>query len=278
MNKYYILLSVFFTVLFSISGEESLKKAIFSEGDLKRIYSGEIVSRMYLKFNTVGENTDEFIKVPATRFTEDDYSDYEMVCDEKAFIPYVLNDESKLAFYNTLSGFSKLKGADYWTFNGGKRVEFIVDSFSIDNPRNRRKVEDTKFTKINDRVELYYQQEDNRFGKLAFKSELYNVGDSFVVINSTLDSIFVVTRPGEYRMISFFIYDHERKGFLYYTVSAMRIRSSILLKSGKLYATTFSNRLRGGTVHLTRLLGLDWSDKIVTWDINKLKQGGYRNY
>jgi hypothetical protein len=61
----------------------------------------------------------------------------------------------------------------------------------------------------------------------------------------------------------------------------MRIRIEMLLKKGglaTLYPTTFSNRLRAGTVHLAKLLGLNWSAKLNPWDEDKMEEGYYRNY
>ncbi|HBD96428.1 MAG: hypothetical protein A2015_06610 [Spirochaetes bacterium GWF1_31_7] len=270
-----------FLVLISCSclfAEEDLKKLLFSATDLSRVNTGEIVSRMFLKFNATNENTDQIISIPKTKYTNVDYSVYESICDEKAFIPYVLNEKSKLDFYNTFLGFSQLKGADYWTFNGAKKVTFILDSYTIESPKKRKMISDATTDTIKDYLVSYYVQEDNKFGKLCFKSELFNEGDNFVTVNSTIDQIFPINRAGEYAIISFFIYDNEKKGFYYYAVSVMRIRSDLILKSGKLYATTFSNRLRGGTVHVAKILGLNWNDKIITWDIDKLNKGLYRNY
>ena len=73
-----------------------------------------------------------------------------------------------------------------------------------------------------------------------------------------------------------FIYDEEKEGFFYYTVSPIRIRIDLALK--KLSPTTFSNRLRATTVHLAKLLGLDWEDKYNPWIEEKLLSGGYKNY
>ncbi len=282
-NKGYTMRNFFAGVLLFIScsflfAEDDLKKLLFSGVDLSRINTGEIVSRMFLKFNATNENTDQAITIPKTKYTAIDYSVYESICDEKAFIPYILNEKSKLDFYNTFLGFSKLKGADYWTFNGAKKVTFILNSYTIDNPKKRKMIDDATVDSIKDHIVSYYVQEDNKFGKLGFKSELFNEGDNFVTINSTIDPIFPINRAGEYAIISFFLYDNEKKGFYYYAVSVMRIRSDLILKSGKLYATTFSNRLRGGTVHVAKILGLDWNDKIITWDLGKLQKGLYRNY
>ena len=58
----------------------------------------------------------------------------------------------------------------------------------------------------------------------------------------------------------------------------MRIRFGLGLIASKTNATLFSNRLRATTVHLAKMLGLNWDDKLNPWDEQKLLQGYYRTY
>ena len=106
-----ILVPVFFLPL---SGKE-LKKVFFSTSEMKRVISGDIITRMYLKYNTLGENTHLKIQIPQTNFTIEDFSRYEMITDEKAFIPFDLNTKSKLRLYNILNAYSRLEGMKYWS-------------------------------------------------------------------------------------------------------------------------------------------------------------------
>jgi len=46
----------------------------------------------------------------------------------------------------------------------------------------------------------------------------------------------------------------------------MRIRSSYFLKLGMLSAENFANRIRGSTVHMAKLLGIDWDNRIKAFD------------
>jgi hypothetical protein len=58
----------------------------------------------------------------------------------------------------------------------------------------------------------------------------------------------------------------------------MRIRFGLNIIAGKTNATLFSNRLRALTVHLVKLLGLNWDNKLNPWDEQKLIAGFYRTY
>ena len=257
---------------------ESYMSLFFNDNEIKQVLKGEIISIMYLKYDAVGENTDLSIEIPHTPFTTNDYDKYEMICDEKAFIPFQLNETNKLEFYNALLAYSKLSGAEYFSFNGSKKVVFILDCFTIEGKWKRKPMSDVVVNTIEKERKGYYLQKDNKFGNLGFESTLTVEGDAFILNNISIDPIFPVNSAGEYQILSFFMYSKENNGFFYYVMSAMRIKNGLLLKSGKLFPTTFSNRLRGGTVHIASLLGLDWSDKLVTWDVKKLRKGQYKNY
>lgn len=237
---------------------------------------------MYLKYDAVGESTDIEVNIPRTKYTDEDFTIYEMFTDERSFIPYKLNKESKLKLYNSLTAYSKLKGMKYW--NRGEKVamEFIVDAYRIQSPDDNKKIPDPVYNEIQPKITNYFIQEDNKFGKSVYRSELINDGDNFILNNTCLTPIskFLVTlaKTEESKNYTIFIYDKEKEGYYYYTLNVMRIRNERLLKSKKLYPGTFSNRLRGSTIHLVSMLGIDWSDKIKPWKEGRLRKGRYRNY
>lgn len=270
-----------FISLFFLSSEELSVNIFFNAKDIERVIAGDIISRMYIKYDAVKENTDKFITVPKTEFADENFSQYEVVIDEKAFIPYKMgSDSKKLSFYNTLVAFSKLKGATYYSRLRGAVELLIENSYTISSPTDRKRIPDPIYSSVQQRVINYFVQKDNKFGNLAFKSELINQGNNFILINTTVDrvakALVEVCRAGEYKIITYFIYDNNREGFFYYTVSLMRIHNEVFLKGNNLipplYPTLFSNRLRGATVHLAKLLGLDWSSKINPWDEKFLKE------
>ena len=113
-------------------------------------------------------------------------------------------------------------------------------------------------------------QEDNKFGKLFYKSELYNEEDNFILVNTCLEPltklIFSINEKEEYKICSYYIYDKEKKGFFYYSFIIMRVRVNALLTMKQGYSpTTFSNRLRASSVHLAKLIGLNWENKLNAW-------------
>ncbi|OHD15972.1 MAG: hypothetical protein A2086_11110 [Spirochaetes bacterium GWD1_27_9] len=251
---------------------------IFTTSDIEKLKKGDLIARMYLKYNPSNVNTDLEIKIPKTKFTSEDYSVYEMIVDDKAFIPYNLTDESKLKLYNSLTSYSKLKGMQYFSRRIGQTQTLILNSFRIDSSNNRSQKDDITYSKIEPMTTNYFLQEDNKFGKLVFKSELYNNDNDFVLVNTCAQAIFPFSNKGDYKIISFFIYDSEAQGYFYYSVNLMRIRIGLEILVKKTDATLFSNRIRAGTVHIAKLLGLDLSAKITPWENEKLDKGFYKNY
>lgn len=286
MKIFFIIFLVLFMIFPLYSIEDLDVKDFFNESDIKRITNGEIITRMYIKNDVKNENTDIFINVPKTEYVDEDSSLYEMITDEKAFIPFeIRNEDDKLTFYNTLTAYSKLSGMKYFSRRIQKIQELIVKSYKIESPRNKKEQEDKKYEKINAEEVNYFLQEDNKFGKLIYRSEVFNNKNDFILINTCIlpvkKLIFSVSNKEEYKFITYFIYDENLEGFYYYSVNLMRIRLKILLNKNSKYAlhpTTFSNRLRAGTVQLGILLGLDWEKKINPWEEKLLLKGHYKNY
>jgi len=254
---------------------------LFKPDEIEKVLAGEIITRMYVKNDVTRENTDAFIAIPRTKYADEDFSIYEMITDEKAFIPYnLIGEKEKLDFYNTLTAFSKLKNMLYFSRMAGKPQVLIKQSYKIISPESRKKIDDIVYNKIEPKITNYFVQEDNKLGKLTFKSELINSGGNFILINTCIDKIskmmFEVSKKNEYKVITYFIYDREKKGFFYNSINVMRIRKEVLLTGNSaippLNPTTFSNRLRGATVHLAGLLGINWENKISPWDETYLKQ------
>lgn len=281
-RSFFYFIEIFFFT-FAIICEEGIKplevKSFFSEKEIERVLNGEIITRMSIKYNEWNENTDLKIDIPKTKYSNEDFSHYEMISDEKAFIPYNLNEKNKLDFLNILTSYSKLQGMKYYSRKADEVLELIINCYRVESEKNKKRISDEVYKTIPQETTSYFFQEDNRFGKLIFRSKLYNEGNNFVMINTCTQPItFVVfvNRREEFKFITYFIYDEEREGYFYYTVNPIRIRIDIALK--KLSPTTFSNRLRATTVHLSKLLGLNWEDKYNPWDPDKMEKGEYRNY
>ncbi len=275
----------FLLIINLYSNEPLSEKTFFSDKDIEKVLKNEIVSRMCVKGNASGENTDLQINVPKTKYTNEDFSIYEVIVDEKAFLPYKMEDmSSKLKFYNILTAYSKLKDMQYYTRMRKKTETFIIDSKRI-NPDNFSEIEDIVYNEIKPKIINYFFQNDNKFGKLKFKSELYNYDDNFVMVNTCIQPVskfvFVINKKEETKYISYFFYSKEKQGFFYYSFNVMRVRLKLVLTKNDvmtLNPTLFSSRLRASTVHLAKALNLNWEDKLNPWDEDLLEKGVYKNY
>lgn len=262
---------IFLTVIISIklfSVEDLTLDTFFNEEEIKQTLDGNILSKMYVKFNAKKENTVEFIEILRTSYNDEDFSVYEVVTDEKFFLPYDLDSRSSLEFYNALLSYSKLEGMVYYSRRAGKASELIKKSHRVKSI-SEKKEEDIVYSEIKPSVTNLFLQKDNKLGTLYFRNELYSVNDNFVMINTCVvpisKAIFTLNDKNEYKIYSFFLYDAEKKGFFVYTFQAMRVKQDGLLKSGLIAPTTFSNRLRASTVHLAKMLNIDWADKLNPW-------------
>jgi len=278
-----IILVLLNTLIFAFDNNKIETNAFFTKDEINLVQKGEIISRMYMKYNVRGENTHMSIEIPKTKYSEEDYDEYEILSDEKAFIPYNLNDSSKLKFYNYLTSFSNLKGMEYYSRSAGKIETLILDCYRIESPQKNMKINDNLYKEINPSVTNYFFQEANKIGSLIYQSDLFNEGDNFIMVNTCAQPIkelmFDINNSGEYKIKTFFVYDKEKKGFFYYSFLAMRVRADVVIKNPMiLKPTTFANRLRAGTVHIAKLMGVDFSKKLNPWDETKLKNGEYRNY
>ncbi len=274
MNKFFII--IFFFINLTINTSELNINHFFSQTDIENIEKHNIISRMYVKYNSRKENTDEKIELPDIKYINKyinsdkylKYSQYEIITDEKAFIPYDLEKEGKIKFYNILLSYSQLSGMKYYSRRDKKVQQFIKEAYRIDI-NSKKKINDKKEEILKEYSCDYFMQKDNRFGNMIFKSEVYTEDNGFVMINSCLlplsYGLVQVNDKEEYVIATFFIYDKEKKGFYYYTFQVLRFKIDFLLKNGIISPTTFSNRLRAATIHLANLLGLKWEDKLNPW-------------
>ncbi len=277
MKKYLIIFILFILLIQLFSNEKNiLLSDVFSKTDLINLENGNFLTRMYVKFNIRGENTDSIINIPKTIYSKEDYSVYEVITDEKVFIPYNLTEETKLNFYNILTSYSKLEGMVYYSRSDAKVTKLIMKCYRVES-LSGNKYNDIKYSKILPKITNMFLQKDNKLGTLIFRSELYNEGNNFIMVNvciQPISKLFIdINKKEEYKIVSFFIYDEIKKGFYMYTFQVMRVRIENLLKNGNMFKpTTFSNRLRASTIHLAKLIGLDWKDKLNPW------KGKYDSY
>ncbi len=258
--------------LHSGADEPATAGHFFSNAEREAVLKGEIITKGFLKdiSKVHTPNTDALINIPVSKYTEEELQSYEMLCMEKAFFKYELTANSKLLLYNTLAAFSKLSGMEYYSRLDKKTKVLINDCHRIESAADTKRVKDNIYGSIIPEAVNYFKTTDNRFGDLVFRSELYNEDDNFILKNvcvQPLEKFFIsVNRSGEYQLISFFIYDADVKGYFYYSINAMKIRSGFFLNLGKLSAGSFANRIRSNTVRMAKLLGFDWQDRLKAFE------------
>lgn len=262
---------------FSVLNAQVSINQLFSSEELAGLADDlTIKTRVYLKYNALNENTHDNLIVPTTKFTGDEFLDYEMICDEKAFIPYDLEKESTQKVYEILTDPTLLKGSRYYSRRAREVKELIVDAFPIDE--KGKKIVENAPKNLKPYTKGRFRQKDNKFGKLDFISELYNEESNFILVTTCDTAIPFIAKKGEYKIVSFFMYDELRKGFYYYAVYGMKINTDSLLKKGGLKTlapTTFTNRLRAALVKISSLLGYSRENEYNPWENDPLGRDHY---
>jgi len=240
----------------------------FTADEIERVINGDLIPRMFVKYNSRGENSHDSIRVPVTEYNNEDFSQYEVIVDDKGFIPYDLNEQTRLQLFNIMTGFSKLEGIPYYSRRARRNEVLIVESFRV-NSLNGNRVPDRVYSSVLPTVENIFKQKDNKLGTMHYNSSLFVDGDNFIMLNRSITSvtkgIITINNPGDLKTWTFLIYDRDRGGFFYYSVMAMRVRVDFVLKMDIFSPTTFSNRLRASTVRLSEMMGFDRSDKYNAW-------------
>ncbi len=256
------------TAIFADVSADLSVSTFFTAEQQTEVVNGDILPQMWVKYNAKNENSVESITIPTTKYNNEDYSVYEVVTDERFFIPYKLNDESKLKFYNVLTSYSGLKGMQYYSRRAGKASLLIKKCYRVKSLSDE-KLPDITYEKIEPKISNMFLQKDNKLGTLYFKNELFSDSDNFVMVNTCVipitKALFTINDKNEYKIYSFFIYDAEAGGYFCYSFQVLRVKLDSVLKSGMISPTTFSNRLRASTVHLYKMLGIDKSDKLNPW-------------
>lgn len=236
----------------------------FSAKEKERVLENEIISRCCLDLDK-GKNT-LGLAVPKTEFFTSDYKNYELVSVEKAFIPCASDNQIKLKFYNDLIAFSELAGVRYYSITDEEINPFILKSSRIKSENKNNPLNDIRYKKIIPKRVHFFQIEDNRFGKIIFRSEIYSRNGVFILKNISTHSLkkfgFKINEPGEYSYTFIFFYDKNSSGYFYYALQALRIRSFFIRNMGIIKGKSFANRLRAMTVHFAGIMGHDWSGRL----------------
>jgi hypothetical protein len=245
----------------------------FSKNEIDYILKGGVITSVRLKYNSDIITNESFKNQSAekeNKYSESWFNSSEMISIEKGFIPYKIDADSKLKFYNALLSFSSLAGMKYYSHKARSVEPFILKAYGIVSPDNQSRIKDLRADKIDIKKTNYFLMSDNKFGELVFRSELYSDGNDFILKNICVHPVrkfgVKINDSSEYATMSYFLYDIRLKGFFYYSVSALRIKSDFFLKINAVSPKGFGNRLRAGTVHLVKNLGIDWNGKIIAFE------------
>lgn len=254
----------------AFSYEKPLLDQLINPDEQKMVVEGKILTTAYLEnhriFSNYLENASiEALTMPHASMT--DFSAYELLAVEKAFIPFVLNSENFLALFNSLTAYSQLSGMRYFSLTDKRLKPYILSSFRINYPDKDVLLNDEKHDALPSDYSAYVMIEDNRFGKLLMRNNISVQNNNLVIRNQTLEpmsKLFIpINKSGEYEQQVWLMYDDDAKGFFYYSLQAMRIRSGFFLKLSQLTPDNVANRIRALTVHLAGLMGHDWKDRII---------------
>lgn len=254
----------------AFSYDKTLLSQLLTPYEQKAVLEGNILTMAYLKDHKIFSNYPESLSIKAQALpdnTTGDYSDYELLGVEKAFIPFTLNTENLLALFNNLTAYSQLSGMRYYSRTDKRLQPYILSSFRIDSPDNDEPVNDEKYDTLPSDYSAYVLIEDNRFGKLLIRNNISVQNNNIAIRNKTLEpmsKLFIpINKSGDYEQQMWLMYDDDAKGFFYYSMHAMRIRSGLFLKLSQLTPGNMANRIRALTVHLAARMGHDWKDRII---------------
>lgn len=261
-------LSVFIsTMLFSDSAVSI--KSFFTENEVKLAVGGIFLTSVSLKGK--GHVSSEGVEktVPAQNsYIDTASSGYTMVGIEKGFFFLDGSNSNRNRIYRSLTDFSGLRGMSYFSQTQGENTALVLESYRIGSHDDYIK-ENIRDKSIPERAVRYFGIKDNRLGLLKFKSELVADSGNFIMINTLTESVsrfgMDIFYPGDYKIYKVLIYDGSRKGYFFYNVQFMKVRSGILNKIDLIKPESFGNRLRAEDVHFLKSIGIDRSDKLAAF-------------
>lgn len=271
MSKFKILFFAAVLIFSSISNfsySEISSNIFFSAGEIKFVLNGDFLTSVII--NGIGEvhspGMEKTTPVLNRYFTIP--SNYDMAAVEKGFFFMEGNSANRLRIYRTLTDFPALKGMLYYSQTMKNYSALIIDSYRIQS-REDSVSGIIKEGEIPEKKIFHFAVRDNRLGLITFRSEFIRSGDNFVVINTSTGNStkfgMKIFNPGDYRIHRIFIYDRNLKGYFFYTVQFMKVRSDILNKTGLIKPESFGNRIRAENVHFLKMIGVDRSGKLAAF-------------
>lgn len=187
-------------------------------------------------------------------------SGYSVAAVEKVFF----KGDADLAetIFSRLTDYPSLQGMQYYSLSEGKALPLILESWVSGNTTLRQEIGGkTAIT--------YFTIKDNRLGTIPFKSRVWSGRNTFSSVNECSGRVsrygMKVFEPGDYRIYKFIIYDKTAGGWFYCSVQLMRVKSDIMKNLDLLKPENICNRLRGDTVHILGLIGINRKSELAAF-------------
>ena len=243
-------------------------KAFFTDNEIKFVLNGEFLTAITLKGKGNASSGPVENTIPAKNgYFNAAISEFDMIAIDKGFFNMEENDQNRDRIYRLLTNFSHLKGMEYYSQTDKGKEALILKSYKIDSSENF--ISTSKKLNIPEKTISHFAIQDNRLGLLTFKSELIFDGENFI-INNTLSKAVTklgmkIFNPMDYRIYKFLIYDKKSKGYFFYTVQFMKVRSNVFNKFNLIKPESFGNRVRAENIHFLKNIGIDRSGKLAAF-------------
>ncbi|MCL1832930.1 MAG: hypothetical protein FWG49_00350 [Leptospirales bacterium] len=243
-------------------------KSFFTDNEIKSALNGEFLTSAKLKGRGSANSGEVENTLPAKNgYLNAAESEFDMIAIDKGFFKMEGSDKNRERIYRLLTDFSHLKGMEYYSQSDKKNSSLILKSYKIDSTGNS--ISNNKKDNIPEKTISNFAIQDNRLGLLTFKSELVYAGDNFIVTNILSKGVtkygMNIFNPNDYRVYKFLIYDNKSKGYFFYTIQFMRVRSNVLSSFNLIKPESFGNRVRAEDIHFLKNIGIERSGKLAAF-------------
>jgi len=190
----------------------------------------------------------------------DNPSGYSVAAVEKVFF----KGDASLGdgIFNRITDYAALKGMQYYSLSEKRSMSLILDSSISGSSSVKQEIGGKSAVS-------YFTIKDNRLGTIPFKSRVWYGNGSVYSVSECSGSVsrfgMKVFEPGDYRVYKFIVYDKTSNGWFYCSVQLMRVRSGIMKRLDLLKPENICNRLRGETVHILGLVGINRSSELAAF-------------
>ena len=142
-----------------------------------------------------------------------------------------------------LRAVSSMEGIEYYSESRGRYRTLFERSTRIDNPEDRRPLQDSQPRQIPDREEIYVLQEDGTFGENVYRFEYEALGAGMLLImtNETRLSWGILPAVGSHNLRLIFAAVPTEEGILFYGLAGVNIPA--IFGMGNRIGVSFENRV-----------------------------------